>query len=517
MKKTIITSITIIIVLAFSPRILIAGYYEQGRAYFTHKKYEKAKEMFLKATQTTDSGDPFYFLGEIEKLQGNYKEAEDYYKSAIAKKRVSRQYLINSYWNAIVLTEQREDYPAVIKLCREMKEKTGDAGAKQKAESLIGKFLWTDNKDAIDKYNEGIDLKKSRKQAEALKKFQEALGLAPSFLAAKFEIGMIAFNKGELDVTTQYLGSIAARLPFYAEVQLILADIYFSKHQYGSAIEYFNNALEYGFMEAAAENRTRVKRGTCYYNIKNFEAAEGDIEKALSQDASSVEALLLLSAVRIKMGKLPEALKTLQRAYSAHPKDPNVLYQIGSIYYKENNPEYVTYFEKLFEIAGGEKNHSPKYNKVFIMLARHYYGDKKYGRALSVLKTLEEKAQTYESRLIAARASYQLKEYEEAIDYFEKLSLANEDKLILCKAYALSGRREKAKMILSEVMYSSEYAAKARQDPTLAGIAKEIEKDKPTLKPAPEKESDQKNRESNKQVEKSIPPPRDSISEDEEE
>ena len=515
-EKKLRVILLICLAVSLSAQALRAGYYEQGRAYYTHKKYDKAKEMFLKAVDSSEHGDAYYFLGEVEKLQGNYHEAEEYYKTAVTKKNISRQYLINSFWNAIVLAEQREDYQGVMRLCREMKVRTGDASARQKAESIISKFLWTDDKDAIDRYNAGIDLKKSGKPVEAMKKFQDALSLAPSFLAAKFEIGMIAYNRGDLDLTANYLGDIASKLPFYAEVHLILADIYFAKHNYRSAIDHFDKALDFGLIDSATEYRIRIKRGTCYYNINNFQDAESDIEKALHHNKKSVEALLLLSAVKIKMGKYPDALKTLKRADSSSPNNPEVLYQIGSVYYKENDAEYAVYFDKLFSLAGGKKNYPAKYNKVFIMLAKSCFEEKRYGRVVAIVKTLNEKSLSYDARLLAAKASYQLKEYDAAIDYFEKISLGNEDKFTLCKAYALSGRREKAKITLSVLMQSGEYASKARQDPALSGIVKEIEKDKTIIKPEIERESEGKNLNRNIKPEKNEPAG-DAKSDDEEE
>src|SRR4030042_3031996 len=101
MKRTA-TIITLAVILTCAVH-LSAGYYEQGRRYYIRKNYDKAKEMFLKAAESNTVGDAYYFLGEIEKLQGNYHEAEEYYKTAITKKNISRQYLINSYWNALLM------------------------------------------------------------------------------------------------------------------------------------------------------------------------------------------------------------------------------------------------------------------------------------------------------------------------------------------------------------------------------------------------------------------------------
>lgn len=73
-----IISIAFALAIFSAPGPLFADYYGQGRQYYMRKNYTKAKEMFLKAADPGGSGNAYYFLGEIEKLQGNYKEAEEY-------------------------------------------------------------------------------------------------------------------------------------------------------------------------------------------------------------------------------------------------------------------------------------------------------------------------------------------------------------------------------------------------------------------------------------------------------
>lgn len=489
--KKIISFIALILVLAVCHETYAAaGYYEQGRRLYTRKQYDKAKEMFLKAAESESAaGNAYYFLGEIEKVRGNYREAEEHYKTAITKKGISRQYLINSYWNALLMAEQRNDYENVVLICRAMWIKTGDASARQKIESLINKFLWSDNTEAVGKYNEGAELKKSGKTKEALDRFNEALGIDGSFLAPKFELGMAAYNSGNLDRASSYLGDIAAKIPFYAEVQNVLGDIQFEKRNYRSAIGYYDRVLEYGFLDGATDNRLRIRRGTCYYNLDDYTNAEKDIERAIRNNARSVDALLLLSAIKIKMEKYKDALAILQKAMAASPDNPEIHYQIGSIYYRENDPRYAAAYDRLFSLAGNKKDYPVRYKKVFIILAKHHYDNKNYGRTIAILKTLDEKSQTFDTRLLTARAYYGLKEYDSAIDLFEKLSLGNDDKFMLCKAYALSGRREKARAILSELSSSGDYLSRAKRDPQLSGIARELGSGSPVVKPEPEKKN----------------------------
>jgi len=474
---------------------LFAGYYEQGRSFYVKKNYDRAREMFLKAAESGGPGDAYYFLGEIERIRSNYLEAEKYYRSAISHKTTSRQYLINSYWNALLFAEQRNDYPAIAAICRSMWIRTGDAAARQKIETLINKLLWSDNNDAIDDYNAGMDLKKNGKAAEAMAKFQDALRTDSSFLAPRFEIGMMAYNAGEHDRASGYLEDIAAKIPFYAEVQLVLGDLQFARHNYRSAVEHYDKVEEYGFIDRAAEFRVRIKRGTCYYNLDEFPYAEKELDKALSYSARSTEALLLMSAIKIKMEKYTDALKTLQRAGAVSPDNPEIQYQLGSVYYKQDDPRYTACFEKLFSLAGSRKDVPAKYRKVFLLLARHHYDARGFERAEAILAAFDDKGHTFDSRLLAARTAYQLKKYDAAIEQYEKVAPPADDRFLLCKAYALSGRREKAKALLAELAAggAGDYLTRAKNDPVLSSMARELgggATPEPDATPRPEPKTD---------------------------
>ncbi len=487
MKKTI-PFIALVMALTLSQQPLAAGFYEQGRKLYIRKQYEKSKEMFQKAAEAGESGNAYYFLGEIEKTQGNYLEAEKNYKIAITKPGISRQYLINSYWNALLMAEQRNDYESVVSTCRSMWIRTGDAAARRKIESLINKFLWTDNAEAIDKYNEGTALRKSGKTDEALGRFKEAVGIDGAFLAPKFELGMAAYKSGDLEGAAGYLGDIAAKIPFYAEVRNILADIQFGRRNYRNAIDHYDKVLEYGFLDGASDSRLRIRRGTCYYKIGDHANAEKDIERAIRGNPKSTDAMILLSAIRIKMEKFGDAMKVLQKAKAASPDNPEIQYQIGSIYYRENDSRYISAYDRLFSLAGGMKKHPSRYKRVFILLAKHYQENGNYGRTLAILKTLDDRSQTFETHLLTARAYYGLKEYDNAIDRFEKLSLGTDDKLTLCRAYVQSGRRQKAKSLLAELSVSGDYLSRAKRDPVLSGLARELESESAPVRPEPRKQ-----------------------------
>jgi tetratricopeptide (TPR) repeat protein len=474
-----ISKIILALFLLIYPMVsLYAGYYNRGRTQFVYKNYDKAKEMFLKAVESHDHGDSYYFLGEIEKLQKNYKQAMEYYQKA-ATLRTTKKYKKNAFWNLIVLAEMSGDYDNLVKTSLYMWEKLRDSGARKKIEGIINKSLWTDNLEAIAKYKAGIKLKKRKKFDEAEVKFREAVSIEPAFLAPKFELGMYAYKRGETSTALQYLEDISDRIPFYAEVHMIMADIHFNNRNYEKAARHFDRAIEYGFIRGKTRYLLRLKRGTSYYNTGNLEKAREDIDYAVNYNKKSLEPLLLLSAINIKLNDYDAALKALIKASKIDNNNPVIIYKIGSIYYKKDDWKSVSYFDRLFDMTvKGKKKTNSRYIRAFEILAKKHFAKKNYSRVLEITGSLENELNDYRILLLKAKSYFHTAQYDNAVDIFEKLSLDNEQRFILCKSYYLSKRKKKAEELLKSLISNDEYYKKAKKHSFLSKLVEKIEKEK---------------------------------------
>jgi len=478
---------------------LLAGYYEQGRQFYVYKKYDKAREMFLKAVEKNPHGDAYYFLGEIEKLQGNFDDSAKYFNEATKIKNTTGKFLRNAYWNLIVLAEQKGDYDNVVITCKRMWDHLKDDGARQKIESLINKGLWTNNQDAIDLYKKGIEKKERGSIEEAISLFKDSLGQDSSFLAPKFEIAMAAYKKGRTGEAASYLREITSRIPYYAEAHIALGDIYYQDQSYSSAITHFSKALEFGFISNSTEYILSLKMAESYYNENDYDKSAEKADRAHSLNRKAVKPLILLSAIQIKQQKYDEALKTLQEADRLESDNSLVLFQIGSIYYKQNDWRYLTYFDRLFDTIKENKDECQKYNKTFIILIKGHFEKNNFARLNEIITALPESQVSYDITLLQAKSYFSMKKYDEAIDVFEKLSLKNDDKFMLGQAYARSGRKSQAMEILNSLMYYDNYRQLAEKDPQLSRLLKEIEKQKKT-----EEEEIRKKEEMRREKEKEI-------------
>ncbi|HPS57189.1 MAG TPA: hypothetical protein PK514_03705 [Spirochaetota bacterium] len=468
--------IYIILILALCTPLHSQSYHSMGRSAYVYKNYDKAREMFLKDIQQNDRGDSYYFLGEIEKNEKNYDLAMTYFLGAI-ERNTTRKYLVNAYWNLIILYEEKGDYGNVVKYCRLMWQKTGDSSAKKKIESLTNKLLWSSSEEAITRYENGMDSLKKGNRDEAMILFREALTFDSLFLAPKFELGMYAYNSGNEGEALNYLSPIADRIPYYTEVQLIVANINYNNRNFSRAALNFTSIIDFGFSDKQTETDCYLKRGICYYNMGDFDRAEQDISSVSGSIKSNPEPLIVLAAIYIKKRNYDEAMKVLSRAESISPDDPMILYQTGSIYYHKNDWKYVSYFDRLHDIIL-RKNPADysKYLKAFKLLAQAHFEKKNWYRAAEISESYLQNTKDYDITLISGKSYFYMEKYDKSIEQLEKISLRYNDELYLAQANARTGRREKSIAILKRIIFDPAIRKEALKDSQLKVYIEEIDK-----------------------------------------
>ncbi len=502
MKKALFLYITLCLAtITFAAAPLKAGYHQRGKTYYVYRKYDRAKEMFLKVVEKYEHGDSYYFLGEIEKIQKNYPQAEKYFSRAAELTNTNRKYRKNAFWNMIVLAEQRGNLDDVVRACKKMWATLHDSSARQKVEKLINKFLWTENTEAIKEFKKGTALKKRKKIDEAIKHFQSAISTDSSFLAPKFELSLIYYKRGDYSSAASYLREITGRISFYAEAHLMLGDIYFHDKSYSYARDHFIKALDFSFSGKSTTSRITWRIAEASYAARDYKNAADYAEKALKLRRNSLKALLILSASRIKMDDYDGALKALRRAARIKPGSPLILYQTGSLYYRQKDDRYIRYFDRLFNLLSPEKRKSSRYRRAFHILAKSHFEKKQYKRVVTITGAFPGESRNFEMTLIRGKSLYRLRRYDKSIDILETISLAPRDAALLCRAYALSRRKEKAKAMLLKYRYSDEFNDEADKSRILSRLKKEIEREKKLKEKHEQEEKEKKEREKKKKIE----------------
>lgn len=478
-----------VLILIFAAFPVFAGRnYDIGIRYYTAKNYDKAREALLKeVVEVPTNGTAYYFLGEVEKAVGNYVESENYYRKAV-NTQVQRKYLSLAYWNIIVLLEQRNDIGGLIKICQEFNRRTGENSARGKVDDIINKLIWSDSEDAIKEYKSGLSFKEAGKTEDARKKFFDALKIDQSFLAPHFELGIIYYNEGRSADAISHLRNVGDRIPYYSAVHLLLGDLYYSAKSYSQAVAEFDMALEYGFFDKNTRFSTLVKSGSSHYGLREYEKAAAQINEALEISPNDKDCLMLLSAIDIKSEKYDAALESLTKLLAVTPNDGDILLQIGSLYYRQGKEDKAAgYFETIFNQSVKNGAAVPaKYYKAMAILVKHYTEKKEYSKAAKVAAALPDNAKDFDTNLSAARAYYNTREYQKAIEIYERLTIDDDDRMNLARSYVKTGDKSRAKnLLLSIISRNQTLKSKALSDAILSPIAKEIQQDEKARTVAP--------------------------------
>ncbi len=475
MKKLILTSL--ILITTYSG-LSAANYHGMGRNAYVYRNFDKAREYFLlDVKDNPNRGDSYYFLGELEKTLKNYDEAIKYFQITVTKS-TTRKYLINAYWNIIILYEEKGDYSNLVKYCRELWFRTGDSSAKNKIDTITNKLLWTDNDLAIEKFNQAVELSKKGDKAGAMQLYRDCLTIDANFLAPRFELGMNAYNSGNDTEALTQLFYIGERIPFYAEVHLILGGINFKNKNYEAAAGNYSSVIDSGFIDKKTEYNAKLKRGTCYYYINKYDEAEKDISSSIDYFKNDTEPLIMLSAIYIKQKNFDSAMKILSRAESISGINPVVLFQIGSIYYFKNDSKYVSYFDRLYNIIKSDDIAIKQYLRACTLLLNHHFENKNYSRSLEISESVNKIEKNTDVLLISAKSSYNLQQYEKSITLFERIPMNNNNRLMLASAYAHTQNKTKTIELLKSIMNDESLKKEAMKNSSLKQYLDEIEKTK---------------------------------------
>jgi len=158
-----------------------------------------------------------------------------------------------------------------------------------KAERLYSKDPYLQN-------DLGITYMAKKKFGQAIKHFQKALELKPDYAPAKNSLGIAYLKKGDLDTAISIFKELSQ-------------DILYGTPQY-----------------------PLTNLGSVYFNKKDYFLAEKYYQEALDIRPNFINALIGIGKTHIKMGKISEAIKELEKASEISPAIPDVHYYLANAY-----------------------------------------------------------------------------------------------------------------------------------------------------------------------------------------
>lgn len=186
----------------------------------------------------------------------------------------------------------------------------------------------------------------------ALREFLKAEKFYPNDPYLQNDLGLTYMGKKKLDLAVQHFKKAIKIKPDYAPAKNNLGTAYLNKKEWDTAILYFkevSNNLLYTTPHYPLSNL-----GWAYYNKKEYALAEKYYLNALKLEPKFINALLGLGQTYIAMGRISEAVLTLQKAVNLYPRFSQAYFELAKAYTlsRDYNKALAAY-KKIVEIAPG--------------------------------------------------------------------------------------------------------------------------------------------------------------------
>jgi tetratricopeptide (TPR) repeat protein len=191
----------------------------------------------------------------------------------------------------------------------------------------------------------------------AIMAFQNKHGMKADGLAGPLTYAAVVDGKLPVNGSTQKLdkaseSKLTLSVQDKLEVLDALGNIMRARKLYAEAVTYYDRALS---LVEKPEKRHWVyyyARGTSYERLKNWPAAEADLEKALSLYPEQPLVLNYLGYSWIDQGRnLEEGMALIEKAVALKPDDGYIVDSLGWAHFKQGNfKEAVRYLERAVEL-----------------------------------------------------------------------------------------------------------------------------------------------------------------------
>jgi len=210
----------------------------------------------------------------------------------------------------------------------------------------------------------------------------------------------------------------------------------FKKKNYKVALNKFLASIK----KAPDKYQSFYNAGLCEFNLDNLKKAEEYFTSALKLKADDYDVMYNLAYVQLQLNETEEAKKLFLSLYEKYPQDSDVLFNMGYIEDIEHNTKFAKkYIGEAVEISP-EKKH---YKKFYINILQKYFEEFADISVLNnILDLCLELLVVYpddEDVMYRIAVAYaQLGDWENSVNYCERLYAKNQNSYLACNQYALA-------------------------------------------------------------------------------
>ncbi|MDQ2864011.1 MAG: tetratricopeptide repeat protein [Bacteroidota bacterium] len=322
--------------------------------------------------------------------------------------------------------------------------------------SFFSVGIFSQNIDSAQFYfKKGLDEKNSRLYAVAAKDFDKAIAFNQKYSEAYIENGNVNLEMRKIDASVVNFTKAHQLEPSNNEVIKQLANLYLNNRQFQKAIDLAQKC-------GSCENGDRIL-GMSYYNLEDYGKAETFLQKAIKKNNKDAEAAYTLGRTFIELENEKAAIAQYQAAVTLEPARNMWMYELGLIYYNQEDYKNALKYFNMAGDAGYNKANDYYENVGFAQL---YTGDTENG-VKTLNAVLDKKPNNKELINNIAYAMYSTKKYDDALAYYQKLLELNpKDASSLFMAgmvFQKKGEKEKGQKICDKAIEMDPSLARKRQ------------------------------------------------------
>lgn len=176
----------------------------------------------------------------------------------------------------------------------------------------------------------GLVLSKDGKYADAVTAYRKAIVLNPQLPGVQLNLGLAEFKRGRFQAAITPLTSALAADPQSMQARTLLGLSYFATKRFLQA----STHLELVARSDPANTELRQLLAQSCLWARKYSCALDEFRQILERDPDSASAHILAAEALDGLGKTPEAIVELQAAARVAPREPNLHFGLGYLYWK---------------------------------------------------------------------------------------------------------------------------------------------------------------------------------------
>lgn len=200
------------------------------------------------------------------------------------------------------------------------------------AEAIWLQVLQKNPRDAAAFASLGVVLSREGKYQEAVSAYHKALALNPDLPGIQLNLGLAEFKQGHFEKAVPPFTAALAGDPQSMQAQTLLGMSYYGAKRYADASKHLALVAE---SDPANVELHQLLAQSCLW-AKNYTCALEQFRQLQQQDPNSAAAHMLTGEALDGLGRTVEAIAEFQAAAKAAPREPNVHFGLGYLYWKQH-------------------------------------------------------------------------------------------------------------------------------------------------------------------------------------